>query len=410
MGRASTTVVLLMLAAIASNATANDLPSQVDLRPRFETLGLAPRHQGTRNTCSLFAVTACANYAWSAAGTPKSPVFSEEFLVWAANEATGRRGDQAMFYEAVQGLNQLGIPGEASCLYHASGKTERPADSTIAAAGENSGRWRAHWIKLWSTKSGLTDGQLIAIKQTLADGRPVACGLRWPRSKKPAELLTVPPASAVQDGHSIVFVGYQDDEGVPGGGYFVLRNSYGPEWEESGYGRMAYAYAGKYANDSLWIELGPPRSEVPTHRIEAESLALVEQTGCRTQNASMRRYGSGMWSGGHQLQVAAEPEATGVWQFTVPQTGPYRVRLVTTAAPGYGIITAQLDDQLPTQPMDLYAGRTCPGASLELGTHRLEGGEHRLRVTVVGKNELSADCGFGLDALDLLPATPKASL
>jgi hypothetical protein len=41
---------------------------------------------------------------------------------------------------------------------------------------------------------------------------------------------------------------------------------------------------------------------------------------------------------------------------------------------------------------------------LELGTHELAAGEHRIRVVSVGKDSASGGFGFGLDALDLLRA------
>lgn len=42
--------------------------------------------------------------------------------------------------------------------------------------------------------------------------------------------------------HGLLIVGYKDDSRVPGGGYFLIRNSYGEEWGNKGYGKMSYAY------------------------------------------------------------------------------------------------------------------------------------------------------------------------
>jgi hypothetical protein len=39
---------------------------------------------------------------------------------------------------------------------------------------------------------------------------------------------------------------------------------------------------------------------------------------------------------------------------------------------------------------------------LELGTHHLAAGQHRMRFTVVGKNSASTGFSFGIDAIDLL--------
>lgn len=40
--------------------------------------------------------------------------------------------------------------------------------------------------------------------------------------------------------HSLVLVGWKDDPSISTGGYWIMRNSYGPHWAENGYGRIAY--------------------------------------------------------------------------------------------------------------------------------------------------------------------------
>lgn len=51
--------------------------------------------------------------------------------------------------------------------------------------------------------------------------------------------VSVEPRTGV---HGLLLVGYEDDPRVPGGGSFLVRNSYGEEWGNKGYGRMSYAY------------------------------------------------------------------------------------------------------------------------------------------------------------------------
>ena len=45
-------------------------------------------------------------------------------------------------------------------------------------------------------------------------------------------------------GHWIVVVGWVDDAKVKNGGYWICRNSAGPEWGEEGYFRIAYGQSG----------------------------------------------------------------------------------------------------------------------------------------------------------------------
>ena len=45
-----------------------------------------------------------------------------------------------------------------------------------------------------------------------------------------------------QGRHGLLLAGYVDEAAYAGGGYFIVRNSYGEDWGEGGYGRMPYAY------------------------------------------------------------------------------------------------------------------------------------------------------------------------
>ena len=49
-------------------------------------------------------------------------------------------------------------------------------------------------------------------------------------------------AARWQGRHGLLLAGYADDAAYAGGGYFIVRNSYGEEWGENGYGKMPYAY------------------------------------------------------------------------------------------------------------------------------------------------------------------------
>ena len=42
--------------------------------------------------------------------------------------------------------------------------------------------------------------------------------------------------------HEMLLVGYRDDKSFAGGGFFIVRNSWGTDWGKDGYGRIPYAY------------------------------------------------------------------------------------------------------------------------------------------------------------------------
>ena len=152
----------------------------------------------------------------------------------------------------VHGLNVHGICTSRLMPYAHSGAPRRkPSNGALVDARARSERWKIHWIKRWDVKTGLSAGELAEIMHALAHGHPVACGLRWPNNLDGHEILRVPPAQQVEDGHSIAFAGYQDDARKPGGAVLFFRNSFGPQWGNRGYGVMSYAYAAAYGNDDL---------------------------------------------------------------------------------------------------------------------------------------------------------------
>jgi len=380
------------------------IPTNAGLADEFRKLDLPPESQGRRDTCSLFAVTALAAFEYARHTPAPHQPLSEEFLIWAANEATGRKGDQAMFYEAVHGLNALGICTDALMPYAPAGDADRrPSAAALADAKTRSQRWIVHWIKRWDIKRKLSSTQLAAIKQALAGGHPVACGLRWPKKLRSDKILEVPPTRDVFDGHSIVLVGCQENASSPGGGVFQFRNSLGKQWGNEGYGLISYAYVRAYANDALWIQLGPADSELPIERFEADALNVLAKDRCLTASQNMGKWGPGMWSQASHLFCKTQNNGFLEVGFAVRRAGPYRLRLLATAAPDYGTIRVALDRNKSQSTFDLYSGRICPSGSLELGTHNLLAGNHSIRFTAIRKNSASANFFFGIDTIDLLP-------
>jgi hypothetical protein len=396
---------IVALAGSCGVAAADALPHSVDLTPDFQKQGLVPLAQGKRDDCSLFAVTGvvefeCAHHALAPRGR-----LSEEFLIWASDKATGQTGDQAMFYKAVQGLNTYGVCAAELMPYEDKPNAQRqPSPGAIADAQKLRERWRIEWIKRWSTDRRLSERELQKIKHALAHGHPVACGLRWPKKLKGHEMLAVPPPAQVFDGHSIVFVGYEDDPEQPRSGLLRFRNSWGATWGDHGYGTMSYAYARAYANDAVCLLLGPPESEIPTVRYEAEAMPVMAAARCETSPQRMDDFGRLMWSNGEQLFCRAGKGGFVELDFNVRKRVRYRVRLLATAAPDYGIVRVALDGKTLPHEFDLYSGRVSPAGSLELGTHEMVAGRHRLRVTAIAKDGAANGFFFGLDALDLIAA------
>ena len=66
--------------------------------------------------------------------------------------------------------------------------------------------------------------------------------------------------------HAVVIVGYQDDSAYPGGGYFRVKNSWGTNWGETGFFRIAYSELSSVVNfgDSTIAYQSGTSSSVPS--------------------------------------------------------------------------------------------------------------------------------------------------
>jgi hypothetical protein len=242
------------------------LPRTVDLRPAFEKLGLERRQQGKRPTCSVFALVGALEFA--ASQHQQSQQLSAEFLNWAANQVTATPNDGGFFSELWHGFKAYGICAESQMPYRPEfDPAKGPDPETLAAAKARLGLGlQLHWIKRWDVQTGLTDAQFWEIKQTLRRGWPVCAGCRWPKTEQWNDgVLQLCGPEAVRDGHSVLLVGYRDDDAHAGGGVFIFRNS--SHGGRDGY--MPYGYAREYVNDAVWVEAPTPGAASTTPRPEA---------------------------------------------------------------------------------------------------------------------------------------------
>ena len=244
--------ILFMLPATgATGQTA--LPDQVDLSPQFDQKELPRRNQGRRPTCSVFTVVGALEFTRAKHGK-KTGYLSVEYANWAKNQATSTSTDGGFFHNIWRGIRRYGICDEN--LYPYKDKFDAQSQPDEAARSNATGfldiPTSIHWIKRWDPKTGLEESQFFEIKKALHEGWPVCVGLRWPHNavRKDGVLLWV-PEDGVYDGHSVLFIGWQDDEQVESGGYFIFRNTNSPGQNE----KLSFRYAGDYANDAIYFPL-----------------------------------------------------------------------------------------------------------------------------------------------------------
>lgn len=208
------------------------LPSSVDLRAELTALGLPPRAQGARGTCSIFTTCSALEFAL-AKHRDRAQRLSTEFLNWSASQAAGAPSDGNFFHNALAGLERFGICAEELLPYRASYDAAlAPSADVLASAAEVreecASALSVRWIVPWKPdRFGVDDAQFAEIRSVLARGFPVAAG----------------------SGHSRLLVGYRDDPALPGGGAFLTEDSALARFDE-----VTYEFVRAQVADVFWVE------------------------------------------------------------------------------------------------------------------------------------------------------------
>lgn len=227
-----------------SSAPATTRPAGVDLRSRLVELGLPPRAQGARGTCSIFTTCAAIEFA-VARHRGQALRLSPEFVNWAAGQAAGRPSDGNFFHNALAGFEKHGVCADSNMPYQPNFDPGlAPSAEALAEAARiretSRGAIAIRWIVPWvPDRFGVNDEQFAEIQRVLASGYPVAAG----------------------SGHSRLLVGYRDDPGRPGGGVFLTEDSALNRFDE-----VTYEFVRTQVADVFWVEAVGPNAPADRSR------------------------------------------------------------------------------------------------------------------------------------------------
>jgi C1A family cysteine protease len=243
------------------------LPSAVDLRKWCARI----EDQGNLGSCTAQAVVGAVEYFENKA-FGKYIDASRLFLYKVTRTLMHLTGDTGAYLRTTMGgLVLFGVPPEEYWQYEVAAFDVEPSAFCYAYA-QNYQAISYYRLDAYGTP---TDALLLQIKANLAGKLPAVFGFTvynsYHQGDKSGKIPYPAPMDYVVGGHAVVAVGYDDAMKIkntsPGGketkGALLIRNSWGEDWGDQGYGWLPYEYVLKgLAVDwwslvkSEWIDTG----------------------------------------------------------------------------------------------------------------------------------------------------------
>lgn len=223
------------------------LPASVDLRHLCSPV----RDQGQLGSCTGFAIAVGLREFWQiklgASLVPMAPLFL--YYEERALEHTVNRDSGAQPRDGMKVLANTGCSPEKDDPYQVTAFKKKP----IPLALKDAANFK---IAAYHRLTTLND-----IQTCLAGGSGVVLGFvvyESFESQAVAQTGRMPmPASgeATIGGHAVFACGYQTDPGTAGGGYLIVKNSWGTTWGDQGYFYMPFAYVTPKLVTDVWTAL-----------------------------------------------------------------------------------------------------------------------------------------------------------
>ena len=224
--------------------------------------GFGPiRSQGDRGTCVAYAGCAVLEYLLRNVSGEWVDL-SEQFLYWKSKQLDGIPNESGTFLEvAMPSLVTHGTCLESTWPYRDvpvpgnEGQGPPPPSAVTDALDLRAQHSQAHAPR---SSTGL--------RRMVDEGRPVAIPVpvfrNWDSNPNTNAYGLIPmplPNSVLTGGHAMCVVGYAQDDDFPGGGGFILRNSWGTDWAPRspvlpGYGVIPFAYIDLYAWEAFSLD------------------------------------------------------------------------------------------------------------------------------------------------------------
>jgi C1A family cysteine protease len=175
---------------------------------------------------------------------------SKLFVYQATQRLLGTLGNAPMdLRSTLKAIASFGIPYEQHWPYESEKVNDEPAPFLYAFAD----RYRSiRYVRL-DGRNGTGQETLAIVKSLLDAGFPCVFGFSVPTSiSREGDIPYRPTFDTIQGGQAVVAVGYDDQRISSTKGALQIRNSWGRDWGEGGYGWLPYAYVEEQLAADFW--------------------------------------------------------------------------------------------------------------------------------------------------------------
>jgi len=217
------------------------------------------RDQKSRGTCVAFASVAYLEFHLSAQAGAKVARHAEQFVYWACKVSDGMPDREGTFVSTARDV----LKRRGACLYRTWKYNPLPVPNNESQGPPPAGAKEEAKQATWKTAKSVAAKDPAAIRGVLDERRPVVLSvLTFPSwdfgvTAETGEIAMPFPGEASDGGHAICLVGYKRNAAVPGGGAFILRNSWGTSWAKphgrfgAGYGTLSFENVEKYGLEAF---------------------------------------------------------------------------------------------------------------------------------------------------------------
>lgn len=236
--------------------TLRELPNSVDLRPLTSPV----RDQGDLGSCTGFAISTGMREFIENATKEKYSTLSPLFLYFEERKLEGTISQDAGAEprDGMKVLTSLGCAPEADDPYDISKFIKAPSSAAVKDALVYTAASYHRLSTLADVQDCLAGGSGFVIGFDVYDSfENIGSDGKMPMPKAGEELL---------GGHAVFVCGYKVDTTWPGGGYLIVKNSWGTAWGDAGFFYMPFAYVIStnpvYVSD-MWVAVGKTPVPVP---------------------------------------------------------------------------------------------------------------------------------------------------